>query len=73
MFHYKENNIITNADRQLISTTFKKYSTSTKDKRVVNKTDLKASWLYLFGYKPSKASKKLTHQLIIMKKSPYII
>ena len=56
MFHYKDNiNLITNTDRKLINSTFKKYSTST-DKQTLNKTDFKTSWLYLFGYKPSKVS-----------------
>jgi hypothetical protein len=55
MFHYKDTNLATKTDRRLIRSTFSKYSTA-QDKQTVNKSDFKASWLFLFGYKPSKVS-----------------
>ncbi len=52
MFHFKENNSITVNDKSRISQAFTKYSSDIENG--LNKTDYKVTWLFLFGYKPSK-------------------
>jgi hypothetical protein len=58
MFHYKEDNPPLDEFKKLIRKAFTDNS-SYPDKDFVNKTDFKAAWLYLFGYKISKVTNKL--------------
>ena len=53
MFHYKEDNPPLDYFKKLIRNSFLDNS-SFPNKNLVNKTDFKAAWLYLFGYKISK-------------------
>lgn len=53
MFHYKEDNPPLDYFKKLIRKSFLDNS-SFANKNLVNKTDFKAAWLYLFGYKISK-------------------
>ena len=45
---------LTNDDKQLIRTAFIKNLSEWKEKSLMNKTDFKCAWIYLFGYKPTK-------------------
>jgi hypothetical protein len=55
MFHFKEDNPPLDDFKKLIRKAFVDNS-SYPNKDLVNKTDFKAAWLYLFGYKISKVN-----------------
>ncbi len=53
MFHFKEEDLTNEQSKQIIQKAFTKTSSST-NKDLLNKTDFKCAWLYLFGYKITK-------------------
>ena len=57
MFHFKEEDLTNEQSKRIIQKAFTKTSSSV-NKDLLNKTDFKCAWLYLFGYKISKVDRK---------------